>query len=229
RRAVEPPTCHPLPSLRLAAPGHGPRPRRHHPTGVARRSGRRPRRRGSARATVTPMRRATVGGLVLLCALVTVCPADGDRSAAPGDGDLRALLQPSRPFETRGALRVDVSNLGDEDVRITSLRLDSPLYEPQGPQPRDPLLEADGGTVVMPVLLGEPVCDAEAGPARLVLGVAGGEVPSPWRSAPRTCSPTGTPPPARSSRCARRSTCGWATAGNGPPTARSPASSSWPS
>ena len=64
------------------------------------------------------MRRATVGGLVLLCALVTVCPADGDRSAAPGDGDLRALLQPSRPFETRGALRVDVSNLGDEDVRI---------------------------------------------------------------------------------------------------------------
>jgi hypothetical protein len=130
------------------------------------------------------MRRATVGGLVLLCALVTVCPADGDRSAAPGDGDLRALLQPSRLFETRGALRVDVSNLGDEDVRITSLRLDSPLYEPQGPQPRDPLLEAGGGTVVMPVLLGEPVCDAEAGPARLVLGVAGGEVAVPLEERP---------------------------------------------
>jgi hypothetical protein len=132
------------------------------------------------------MRRGTVGVLVLLCALVVVCPADiGRATGAAGDGELRALLQPSRLFETRGALRVDVSNVGDEDVRITSLRLDSPLYEPQDPQPRDPVLEAGGGTVVMPVLLGEPVCDAEtAGPARLVLGVAGGEVAVPLDERP---------------------------------------------
>lgn len=132
------------------------------------------------------VRRGTVGAFVVLCALLAVCPADSGRSAgATGDGELRALLQPSRLFETRGALRVDVRNLGDEDVRVTALRLDSPLYEPQDPQPRDPVLHAGGRDVVVPVQLGEPVCEAEAdGPGRLVLTVEGGEVAVPLEERP---------------------------------------------
>lgn len=125
--------------------------------------------------------------LTVACALVGACSAGGDGddggdAAAGGpveaasDIDLQATLQRSTLFETQRALLLTVSNDRDQDLQVSTIQLDTALFEAVPPQDREARLRA-GDRMAMPLRFGEPRCDAGAGePSLLVAEVDGEEV-----------------------------------------------------
>jgi hypothetical protein len=101
---------------------------------------------------------------LLLVAGVVGC-SGGDDSSGGGDGgaapDLHGRLLRSTLSETRRALRMDVYNDGDQDVRLGSIQLSSPLFESVPPEERDALVRA-GGAATMPLPLGDARCDGDS-------------------------------------------------------------------
>lgn len=119
-----------------------------------------------------------------VCAVVSLCPADrpelvgaDDASATATAPGVRATLQRSRLFEIQRGVRVNLSNDGDEDVRVDAVQLDSPWFESVAPEPRDPVLRAGDGPVAMPLSFGEARCgDGTDDPTLVVLTVDGDEL-----------------------------------------------------
>jgi hypothetical protein len=100
---------------------------------------------------------------------------EAGEAAVTSDSDLHATLQRSTLFETRRSLLLTVSHGGDSDLRVGTIQLDTPLFEPV-PEERDARLRA-GGRVGMPLPFGEPRCEDEADePAVLVAEIDGDEV-----------------------------------------------------
>jgi hypothetical protein len=105
--------------------------------------------------------------------------AGGAGEAAARD-DLEATLQRSTLFETQRALNLTVRSAGDREIRIRSIRLDSPRFSAVEPQERNARLRENDPTVVMPLRFGEARCgDGAEGPAELVAEVDGEEVRLP--------------------------------------------------
>jgi hypothetical protein len=139
---------------------------------------------GTAGGTVGGMGRAAAGVAVGLLAgtILVGCSSGG---AAARD-DLEATLQRSTLFETQRALNLTVRSSpselsgGDEEIRIRSIRLDSPRFAAVEPQERNARLRENDPTVVMPLRYGEAQCgDGAEGPAELVAEVDGEEVRLP--------------------------------------------------
>ena len=76
------------------------------------------------------------------------------------DIELRAELQSSTLFETRRALRLQMSADSDRDVRIGAVQLRSPLFEPAEAEVRDAVLREDRGGLVFPLPYGAARCGA---------------------------------------------------------------------
>ena len=141
------------------------------------------------------MRPVATVALAATFAAVVVCPADRDGSAAadtiaatgaaaPAGGTeprgLHATVLRSRLFELQRALHLAVRNDGGADVQITSIQLDSPLFDTVEPEPRDPLLRAGDPAVAMPLPFGDPRCgETASGSPQVVLHVDGEEVTVP--------------------------------------------------
>jgi hypothetical protein len=128
------------------------------------------------------MRGAAAGvavGLLAAGAMLGGCSSGG---AATRD-DLDATLQRSTLFETQRALNLTVRSAGDREIRIRSIRLDSPRFEALEPQERNARLRENDPTVVMPLRFGQARCGDEAegaeGPAELIADVDGEEVRLP--------------------------------------------------
>lgn len=141
------------------------------------------------------MRVVGVAALAVCCAAVAVCPADrpsaasADAAAAVGgtaaDLGLEATLTRSRLFETRRSLRAVLRSIGDRDVHVEAVRLDSPLFTDVEPQPRDPVVRAGGRSVAMPLAFGEARCDGDTdGPAQLVVTADGRDIAVPLDESP---------------------------------------------
>jgi hypothetical protein len=125
------------------------------------------------------MGRAAAGvavGLLAAGALLGGCSSGG---AATVD-DLEATLQRSTLFETQRALNLTVRSPGDREIRIQSIRLDSPRFEPVEAQERNARLREIDPNVSMPLRFGEARCgDGAEGSAALVAEVDGEEVRLP--------------------------------------------------
>lgn len=104
---------------------------------------------------------------------------DGDRGDGAGDGlaaRMHGSLQQSTLFTTQHALGLSVSFDGDRELRLATIQLDTPLFDPVEPQPRDARVRPGGRVVVMPLRYGDADCDVrpdDAGPAQLVTEVEG--------------------------------------------------------
>jgi hypothetical protein len=125
------------------------------------------------------MGRAAAGvavGLLAAGALLGGCSSGG---AATRD-DLEATLQRSTLFETQRALNLTVRSPGDREIRIQSIQLDSPRFEPVEAQERNARLREIDPNVSMPLRFGEARCGNSAeGSAELVAEVDGEEVRLP--------------------------------------------------
>jgi hypothetical protein len=121
-----------------------------------------------------------VGVLSTASAVLWGCSdGDGAGDAATRD-ELEATLQRSTLFETQRALNLTVRSPGDREIRIRSIRLDSPRFEALEPQERNARLRENDPTVVMPLRFGEARCgDGAEGPAELIAEVDGEEVRLP--------------------------------------------------
>jgi hypothetical protein len=98
--------------------------------------------------------------VALLLAAAAACSdddGDGGRDEAGPTSTLHGRLLRSTLSETRRALRMDVYNDGDQDVRLGSIQLSSPLFESVPPEERDALVRA-GRAATMPLPLGEARC-----------------------------------------------------------------------
>jgi hypothetical protein len=115
-------------------------------------------------------------GLLAAGAVLSGCSSGG---AATRD-DLEATLQRSTLFETQRALNLTVRSPGEREIRIRSIRLDSPRFSAIEPQERNARLRENDPTVVMPLRYGEARCgDGAEGSASLVAEVDGEEVRLP--------------------------------------------------
>jgi hypothetical protein len=125
---------------------------------------------------------AGVVGVALLVAAVFGCGGDDDSDGGAGaDGgglaaSMDGSLQQSTLFTTQHALGLSVSFDGDRELRLATIQLDTPLFEPVEPQARDARVRGGGRVVTMPLKYGDADCDvrpADAGPAQLVTEVEG--------------------------------------------------------
>jgi hypothetical protein len=125
------------------------------------------------------MGRAAAGvavGLLAAGALLGACSSGG---AATHD-DLEATLQRSTLYETQRALNLTIRSPGDREIRVRSIRLDSPRFEAVEAQERNARLREIDPNVSMPLRFGEARCgDGAEGPAELVAEVDGEEVRLP--------------------------------------------------
>lgn len=115
--------------------------------------------------------------------LVAACGgggSGGDGAAGGGLADhLHGSLQQSTLFTTRHALGLTVRFDGDHELRLATIQLDTPLFEPVGPQARDARVRGSGRNVVMPLRYGAADCSQDAADApapRLITEVDGEEV-----------------------------------------------------
>lgn len=126
---------------------------------------------------------AGVVGVAVLAAVALGCGGDDGSGGDAGDEDggglaarMEGSLQQSTLFTTQHALGLSVSFDGDRELRLATIQLDTPLFEPVEPQPRDARVRAGGRVVTMPLKYGDADCDvrpADAGPAQLVTEVEG--------------------------------------------------------
>jgi hypothetical protein len=92
---------------------------------------------------------------------------------------MHASLQQSTLFTTHHALGLSVSFDGDRELRLATIQLDTPLFQPVEPQARDARVRPGGRVVTMPLVYGDADCDVsadDAGPAQLVTEVDGEEL-----------------------------------------------------
>lgn len=136
------------------------------------------------------MRGAAAGVAVGLLAAGIVLGGCSSGGASTRD-DLDATLQRSTLFETQRALNLTVRSDpsewsdGEREIRIRSIRLDSPRFSAVDPQERNARLRENDPTVVMPLRYGEARCGEGAeGPASLVAEVDGEEVRLPLEEHP---------------------------------------------
>jgi hypothetical protein len=122
-----------------------------------------------------------VGAIVAVGAVAAVAGVRWSSDDGP-DIELHAELQSSTLFETRRALRLQMSADSDRDVRLGAVQLRSPLFEPVDAETRDPVLRADRGAIVFPLRYGAARCGDHSpdedghDPAELVTEVDGEEV-----------------------------------------------------
>jgi hypothetical protein len=118
-------------------------------------------------------------GLLAAGAILGGCSSGG----AATHHDLEATLQRSTLFETQRALNLTVRSPGDREIRIRSIRLDSPRFERVEAQERNARLREIDPNVSMPLRFGEARCgdgaEGAEGEAELVAEVDGEEVRLP--------------------------------------------------
>jgi hypothetical protein len=141
------------------------------------------------------MGRAAAGvavGLLAIGAIVGGCSSGSGGSGGSGGAggasardDLEASLQRSTLFATQRALKLTVRSAGDREIRLRSIRLDSPRFSAVDPQERNARLRENDPNVVLPLRFGEARCgDGAEGPAELVAEVDGEEVRLPLDERP---------------------------------------------
>lgn len=111
---------------------------------------------------------------------VSVAVLGAAAACSGGGGDtpeLHASLQSSTLFQTQRALALTVRLTGEEELRLGTVQLSTPRFEPVSPQRRDVLVRTSDPTVVVPLRYGDPRCgDVEEAPTELVATVDGEEV-----------------------------------------------------
>jgi hypothetical protein len=124
-------------------------------------------------------------GLLVAGAVLGACSSgSGSGSGDAASDGLEATLQRATLFETQRAFNLTVRSAGDREIRIRSIRLDSPRFAAVEAQERNARLRPSDPTVVMPLRYGEARCgegggDGAEGPAELVAEVDGEEVRLP--------------------------------------------------
>ncbi len=123
--------------------------------------------------------------LLLVLVLAGACGDDGDGGATAAEAPhLRATASRSTLFNTQRTFRLLLENEGDATVPVTSIQLDSPLFEPVDPSVRDTEL-APGQGLLMPLRYGDAACDVEAPVDQtVVVDVDGDEVGVPLAQDP---------------------------------------------
>jgi hypothetical protein len=141
------------------------------------------------------MRGAASIAVAVLFAVAVGCSGDDDAGTDAGNGSgadapadegesgsgepaapLTATLQRSTLFETHRSLRLTVTNGGNQEVEISAVQLDSPLFEPVAPQVRDVPVPASD-RVAIPLPFGTAQCDDVADdPPELITRLAGDDV-----------------------------------------------------
>jgi hypothetical protein len=96
--------------------------------------------------------------------------------------ELVATATRSSLFDSQRTFRLELTNEGDQAVTVASVQLDSPLFAPLAPSPRDTRL-APGRRLLLPVPYGESICPG-SGPPSLVMVAAGNEVVVPLAQDP---------------------------------------------
>jgi hypothetical protein len=123
---------------------------------------------------VTMRRGIRSAAVALACVLAAGCGGGTSNSESGRTGDiepdtaadaagLTATLQRSTLFETRRSLRLTVRSNGEQERVIRAVQLESPLFEPIEPGPRDTRVPPAGRRVVMPLPFGTARCDRSSG------------------------------------------------------------------
>jgi hypothetical protein len=123
-----------------------------------------------------------LAALVVVAVLAGGCGDDG--GAAVDSPALEATATRSTLFNTQRTFRLELENTGTATVPVTSIRLDSPLFEPVDAEVRDTTL-APGQRLLMPLPYGESRCDDQAPVDQVVVvEIAGDEVRVPLAQRP---------------------------------------------
>lgn len=109
----------------------------------------------------------------------TAAPSDPRSTATDDPGALLAEVAEARLFATRHQLSLRLENLGDDVVQVSTIRLETPLFEPVPANRRDSVLAPAQGAS-MPLDYGEPRCEpGDDRPSAAVVEIDDVEVPFP--------------------------------------------------
>jgi hypothetical protein len=94
-------------------------------------------------------------------ALLAACGGSSDPAAPERASGLVASVGTSRLFQPRHELGLGLQNLGDEDLPVVDVQLESSLFATVPPTPRQMTFPAGSRRFTVPVAYGDPRCDGD--------------------------------------------------------------------